>query len=293
VAGREATVSFTYDNRRRLTGETRVEYNFGQETTYDLSYTYDQLGNRQTRHDSVSDLYVEYLYDTDYEDPEELDWPTRNNRLLRYEVRGGGPQGTLLRTVWYTYYKTGDVSNITLKDEYVEGRTPGERTDYTWYHDLALYGTTHGNIAMAVKSRWQLDGEGKPTNYTREWARQFAYDDPRARFMDRDVDPGTYEPNFADPAANRWTGYAGVIPWGDFALSFSGGKPVTSEKVRYLGTAAHQKVSDGSQQYYHGDLIDSVWLTTAGDATPAGFASYTAFGELLDSNGSPAGKRIL
>jgi len=107
--------------------------------------------------------------------------------------------------------------------------------------------------------------------------------------MDRDVDPGTYEPNFADPAANRWTDYAGVIPWGDFALSFSGGKPVTSEKVRYLGTAAHQKVSDGSKQYYHGDLIDSVWLTTDGDATPVASVAYTAFGELLDSSGSPGG----
>jgi len=65
-----------------------------------------------------------------------------------------------------------------------------------------------------LAARWR----GPATNYTREWARQFAYDDPRARFMDRDVDPGTYEPNFADPAANRWTDYAGVIPWGDFAL---------------------------------------------------------------------------
>ena len=49
-----------------------------------------------------------------------------------------------MRTVAYTYYDLGHVSNITIKDE-------GAGDDYDWYYDLALYYTSdHKLMAGAV-----------------------------------------------------------------------------------------------------------------------------------------------
>ena len=45
-----ATVTFEYDNRRRLTREKRV---VDSQTVYDIAYTYDQLGNRLTKADAT------------------------------------------------------------------------------------------------------------------------------------------------------------------------------------------------------------------------------------------------
>ncbi len=45
-----------------------------------------------------------------------------NNRLVRYEVREETSKD-LLRTVWFTYYKTGRVSNIVLMDIGAGART--------------------------------------------------------------------------------------------------------------------------------------------------------------------------
>jgi len=94
-----AVVSFDYDDRGRLTDETRVVD--GTTTVYDLSYTYDQLGNRETKFDAVTQLETRYTYDVELEQGE-MQYPTRNNRLLYYELydMSQTPE-KLLRTVMY------------------------------------------------------------------------------------------------------------------------------------------------------------------------------------------------
>jgi YD repeat-containing protein len=129
----ETVVTFDYDNRGRLIGEERT---VGQNDVYDLAYTYDQLGNRQTKSDAVSGQWVVYDYDVEKDWQPEDPYPTWHNRLLEYRMYDrdpNDPNTILLRTVSYTYYKTGQASNITVKDE---DRTAGS--------DLNNLTTTYG-----------------------------------------------------------------------------------------------------------------------------------------------------
>ena len=268
-------VEFEYDNRGRLIEETRVV----DETTtvYDLSYTYDQLGNRQTKVDAVSDQWVIYDYDVDLEDPNDLDFPTWHNRLLEYRIYDGDPngQGTeLLRTVSYTYYKTGQASNITVKDE-------GEGAAYDVYHDLALYYHSHGPLWRALWGSYTLDQYGDPTGYETSGAREFFYDSPRARYLATDYDTNASENPAAwdriEPAL--WTDYAGVLPYRDREFADDD----FTDVLHYLGTAARQTVSTSDTAFQHGDLIGSANLTTDddGDANQTPAVAYTAFGEVI------------
>ena len=105
-------MTFWYDQRDRLTRERRIVDTMT--TVYDISYTYDQLGNRLTKTDSAGDGRLTcYVYDTDWDldaeswrtgmcyTPESPEYVTRNNRLLEYASslarsrRSSGPCGIL------------------------------------------------------------------------------------------------------------------------------------------------------------------------------------------------------
>ncbi|MEP0847063.1 MAG: hypothetical protein HRF50_09615, partial [Phycisphaerae bacterium] len=142
-------MDFTSDHRKHLTREVRDQ---DGQVVYDISYTYDPLVNRKTRIDAIAQQRVDYTYDTDYENPLDLDYPTRHNRLVQYVVRAGvDPNAPVVRTVKYTYWLTGNATNITVKDEYYAGGAgvppaPGDSNDYDRYHDLALYYFTNGQL---------------------------------------------------------------------------------------------------------------------------------------------------
>ena len=189
---------FEYDNRGRLIEETHVVDD--TTTVYDISYTYDQLGNRQTKIDSVNGQWVVYDYDVDLADPNELEFPTWHNRLLEYRMYDGDPNDpntSLLRTVSYTYYKTGQASNITVKDE-------GEGSEYDTYHDLALYYHSHGPLWRALWGSYELDEEQEPTGYETSWAREFFYDSPRARYLAAEYDTVVEGEGSSDPKDWTW-----------------------------------------------------------------------------------------
>jgi YD repeat-containing protein len=188
------------DDRGRLVGETRVVN--GTTTVYDLSYTYDQLGNRLTKTDAVAQLRTDYTYDVqlDPEDPSQWPgypgpvYPTHNNRLLYYELYDTSQTPEkLLRTVSYTYWDTGEASNITIKDE---DPTGGNDPAYDWHNDLALYYEGgRQTMRMALWDRWQTDGNGEPIPETYEMAhaREFRYEwavgSPRERYLTVDGNP--------------------------------------------------------------------------------------------------------
>jgi len=110
-------VDFVYDNRHRLTRETRTKMSVNPAVLeYDIAYSYDQLGNRTVRTDLVAGRQTFYHYDVDL-DPNQMTYATHHNRLLSYEVYDTRvTPADLLRTVRYTYYDTGQVSNITVAD---------------------------------------------------------------------------------------------------------------------------------------------------------------------------------
>jgi len=282
-----ATVEFEYDCRDRLTRETRT---VNTVQTYDIEYDYDQLGNRTLKVDNVSGRRVEYTYDIQLE-PEQMDFPTRNNRLLEYKVYEPDGQGgeRLLRTVSYTYFRGGHVSNIGVKDEYHAGVTPGQPEDYEWVYDLAMYYDTRSGPRLALWDRWKLDGQGDPDPQTYEglWAREFRYEwlfgTMRARYLAVDYDPSGSD-NPADWSLIEPVGLSdsiGVVPYADAEVRTDGQGtwlPPT-ETVSNFFTAAQHTFATGATRYFHGDLIDSTVMATGETGTPAATLAYTAFGE--------------
>ncbi len=299
---------FQYDQRKQLRRETRTRG--GTEVVYDLEYTYDQLGNRQKKIDHVRQVTTRYEYDVDHYNPVEpedsvpLAFETRNNRLLASrEFDAGGPGGAarLRRTVKYVYYTSGDASNITVKDEYLDATaTPGSPADYEWHYDLALYYWSDGRLWRALRSRWKEPTPGTFTQYERLALREFFFDSGRERTMWRDVDPQLSDT--LDPAAvtlsdlrspEHWTDYVGVDPAGDFQR-VGPGSAETTAGPRYLpaaGTQAENRFTGtgaapaDSVRYYHGDMVRTTNLLTTGEGATATIGgqparmTFTAFGE--------------
>ena len=162
----------------------------------------------------------------------------------------------------------GHVSNITVKDE-------GVGAEYDWYRDLAFYYTTAGRLWRTVEDRWHENLQGEPVDYAKLSAKEFYYDDARARYLTRDVDPDTW----ATIGDWLWTDYGGMQPYGDFTTDAN---HAISEDKRYLsesGARVEQTVSTAATRYLHGDLIDSTMLATDQGGTAVSAVSYTAFGE--------------
>ncbi|MFN0135725.1 MAG: RHS repeat-associated core domain-containing protein [Phycisphaerae bacterium] len=322
VAATVATVAFTYDNRQRLTREIRT---VAASTIYDYLYTYDQLGNRKTKREyrasapiGYQNLFTKYTYDTDRSlaDAANQPFPTRNNRLEKYDVfQGTTETGPRLRTVRYLYYKTGDVCNITVKDDYIAGITPGAAAAYDLYYDLAFFNDKVGKVRMVLAGTFRDDdalGSGAlPYDYQRLWAREFMYDNPRQRYLAREVDVQTFAPRGDDPATPgtneslwQWTDYAGNAPYLDSDLAWVGNEdPLAITEKRSYGPGGWQDLNDPASgattvtatRYAHGDLVGSTVLTTDGCSTaapgcaagtPIATAAYTAFGELVGGAGS-------
>jgi RHS repeat-associated protein len=248
----------------------------GATTVYNLEYQYDQLGNRTWKKDYVANRQTDYYYDSDpaNRDP---DWQTNNNRLLWYTEKPIG--GAVDRTVSYVYYKTGNCSNITIKDVYPGS---GDPAPYEWYYDVALYYDLKGNLWRAIWDKWKLDQQGEFSQYTKLSGREFYCDGGRERWLDRDIDPETLAPL----NGWRWSDYDGEQPYGDF--TFTPGEANPTEQVRYLdgmGPQAVQTVSSGATKYLHGDLTRSTNATSDGasgtfdSGGAAGPFAYTAFGE--------------
>jgi YD repeat-containing protein len=261
LADETSTVVFDYDDRDRLISEERSGQN-----PYELYYTYDQLGNRLTKTDASdpNDLTLTaYFYDSDPDNRPE-GYETNNNRLLWYEVWTDwtGQDEALARTVSYTYYKTGHASNITIKDE----------SNPTHRYDLALYYARNGVLWLAAWGEYDII-EGEVENHEITGAREFRYDNPRARYMVRDLVTPTPNPEHATTPwypANTWTytDSEDLLPYADSTIVNNSGAAVFTQLSRYqtgLGIAARENIDQGqvdTTTHLHGDLIRSTNLTT-------------------------------
>ncbi len=322
-----AIVTFYYDERKRLIQEVRV---VDQSVVYDLEYEYDQLGNRMRMVDNVSDRETRYAYDTnwnsetwdeglfyehdgvsDNDDPHHaIDvYPTRNNRLVEYrvydpqEVSGQHP---LLRTVTYTYFQTGHVSHIMIKDEY-QG-TGEEPPEYGDWHGLEFVYSTDERLWLAIWGTWEYDPEGSPPALFEEitdvW--EFRFDGSgRRRYMAAQWDPSPFacDPSPCEPSDWEliednvlWTDYLGELPYVDYTIELDEyDDPIAYEDIRYLaalGVQAQQLMTEqgGPAEYFHGDLIDSTMLTSDDNGEVVDVLSYTAFGDVVLSDGTVGGE---
>ncbi|MGE0481254.1 MAG: RHS repeat-associated core domain-containing protein [Phycisphaerae bacterium] len=271
------TVAFGYDNRKRLTDESRTIDDEPAVVVYDVTYDYDQLGNCTSKTDNTpAGLSTLYTYDVDGE--EEGEYQTHNNRLLTYSEFDpeyeGGEKPT--RTVSYVYYANGRCSNIIIRDaEDLDGE------DRQIARGLALYYASNGMLWRVVWETWSDDGKGGYTGHVKTAAVEFRYDSLRGRYLRRAVDPND---NYVPLETGAWTDYTGDTPLGDFTLTPGDCDTYDAvEETRYFGGMGEQTVSNGASRYYHADLVGSTSLLTddAGDPPASGPQTlyYTAFGE--------------
>ncbi|MFN0137712.1 MAG: RHS repeat-associated core domain-containing protein [Phycisphaerae bacterium] len=296
VAGTVATVAFTYDARKRMIGEQRV---VGATTIYNLSYTYDQLGNRLKKTDNLTGRYTQYFYDSDAANRDPL-FQTNNNRLLWYTEHAPVTGGTaIVRTVKYIYYLDGNVSIITVKDHCVDSTlSPGVVADFDWHYDVAFCYYKNKHVRRVLWNRFKVDGSDVAFDFEPLTAREFRFDGGRQRYATIDYDcNGTISENLWTRIGEvEWTDYLGDTPYGDFEISDngSGGHTLTPER-RYFALGGDESLNASGgvtdSRYWHGDLIDSVSLVTkpsgtggTGNVAPATTA-YTAFGEQVSGAG--------
>ena len=105
MTGCVAMTVFGYDDRGRLISESR-----SGDVAYQLSYEYDQGGNRTKKVDAINQIETVYHYDR--ENP--LVYDSNNNRLEYHETFDtSDPQNpVLLSTTWYYYNELGNVTRV-------------------------------------------------------------------------------------------------------------------------------------------------------------------------------------
>jgi hypothetical protein len=198
----------------------------------------------------------------------------------------------LLRTADYTYYGSGNVANITVKDEWTgTGDPPPE---YDRYHDLALYYTSAGQLWLAVNDSWDMTQQA----YQVESIREFRYEGGQ-RYLtrlwhttdpERQNDPTTWAP---DDSAT-WTDYVAGQPYTDFDVHVEENGDLTlSDQLRFLsglGIGAQQTVDGANNpiRYFGPDGAGSTLLTTDETGTlAAGPVAHTAYGEPIGDPAAP------
>ncbi|MGD8451363.1 MAG: RHS repeat-associated core domain-containing protein [Phycisphaerae bacterium] len=295
------TVSFTYDKRGRLLGETRVVD--GTTTVYDLTYTYDQLGNRLTMTDNLADPDIVTTYHYDTQSPV---WPpgyerqgqtpfygTLNNRLIWAQTVQGE---TTLETRWYVYNAGGHVKRIVTHH-------PGD----------PAYGIEHFQYNGA-QQMWlhrtftcQADQDREPINTVGLTAWEFRYTADRRRYLARARDAtlpaDQYDPYLEplddDPQDRfvRWSEYVGDQVHADFEMDLSGQTPVADVTARYVhagGADGALVAMDGGpgytlndRRFFHQDLLGTARLLTGANGAVTQSLAFSAFGGVVGT--APAG----
>jgi len=157
---------FTYDNRGRLIHEFRDQGRGlrSEGFVYDLSYTYDQLGNRKTKVNHLTGETTKYTYDIE---DRELYW-SNSNRLMYYWTENAGQE--IIEEVWYYYNNDGNVTRIvrhmTGDDRY--------RAPRFVYNGAGMVEYVTGETWSAIDELdWIEDGSGSEyalTNTEMTWA---------------------------------------------------------------------------------------------------------------------------
>jgi len=111
-----------------------------------------------------------------------------NNRLIyaeTFDVGRAGADGTLLSTTYYYYNEYGNVTRVVTK----QAEPDPEERRYT--STRLKYAANGVAVTFVVGEQWDWDGVAHhcPVNYVIDYAREFWYDGPRQRYLNRELDP--------------------------------------------------------------------------------------------------------
>ena len=174
-----AQVDFEYDNRNRLTRETRtVTGDFDADlgpSEYDLSYAYDAGGNRLTKSDGLTGRVTTYVYDIETDNA--IDNNQHNNRLLGYDVTDTDPATGASIPVELARYKYGPAGNVMLLVRQLDLTGDGviDQADLAavWW----FYYDAGNHLWLAVQGTGIFDeSTGTLTNTVFDKAAEYRYD---------------------------------------------------------------------------------------------------------------------
>ncbi|GAG01977.1 unnamed protein product, partial [marine sediment metagenome] len=264
-----------YDARGRLLSEQRTDPG-PWPVEYSLAYEYDALGNRLAKTDYQAGRTTFYHYDV-HEAAESF--ASHNNRLQWYRVYNGifvaEPDPgvvTPLEEVMYVYDAGGHPVVIARK-------TDGDPV----YDGLRFVYSAGGQLWLVMSYTWQCDGQGEvlPESVACTAVREFRYETGRARYLVQDRDLVTLD---VIPGSAHWSEYDSDTIYADYDI-VSGSADVTR---MYLPGIAQMAAGAINPEYFHSDQIGTMRAMT--DASfPAEVvrrASYTAFGERVESSGA-------
>ncbi|MCG8408979.1 MAG: hypothetical protein MI923_27555 [Phycisphaerales bacterium] len=268
-----ATVDFEYDNRNRLTRETRDDSGATgvAKIEYDISYTHDQGGNRKTKTNHMTGDVTTYTYDI----TDASDGGQHNNRLLYWETKDS--TNTVIQKAWYRYGAAGQVDRVVRQ-------TGSSTPEIGWF-----YYDTSGRLWFVTYGFGDYDElTGDVSNQTFTLASEYRYSaDGRQRYLVRQLDPDN---DFA-PFANLdvWSDHAGFNIYSDYTVNTTTG--VATEIAAYssgLGSSMYNSSTSSfdAPDYAGNDLIGTKRLATDDNGAQIERLVYTAFGELVSSTSS-------
>ncbi len=159
----------------------------------------------------------------------------------------------------------------------------------TWFR----YAVNDQTATMIIGETWNWDGVGDPTAYDITYGREFRYDQARARYLTRVLDPAALEAGNLTTVSKVWSDYDGDVVYGDYTVSFTVPTDVRSYEPGMGKVEPWTSVGAASASYYSTDMLGTTrYMTTPDDgqkerggATGGGLATegatFTAFGERI------------
>jgi len=261
-----ATVSFQYDNRNRLTRETRDDSGATgvPPVEYDMEYTYDRGGNRLTKVDHLAGHTTTYEYDI----TSTTDGDQHNNRLL-YQETEFVSLGLIAEQRWYVYGSDGNLARLVRRNALL--------LEVFWF-----YYDTGGRLWMTVFG--QADDYDEQTlalsNIYYISAAEYRYDGGRQRYLVRERDPNN---NFVVTNPGQWRDYSGDSIHRDYSVN-----PTTSAITNgdaHLAGAGYDDGTTNAPNYFGADQIGTTRRICDSAGTPAVLHRKisTAFGESIST----------
>lgn len=269
-----ANLQFDYDSRKRLFAEQRTGTN-----PYSFVYSYDQGGNRKSKHNLITGLKTIYHYDVDVPNPNQ--YGSFNDRLEYVEVLNDTVvPPTLISKTWYYYNFAGNIRAIVTRQENQPNHysairfgfgVDGVLANYVWGEEW------NGNSCSSAGPDYQIT-----------FAKQFQYDAFGQRVLEKSLDPAAIRSNLNNPPlialGHQWSDFEEDRIYGDFFKP--SGAPISNLRSFEPGVAyVNPWVFDGSENtnYFHGDHIGSVRAASDSLGNSSSQSVYSAFGEIIQN----------
>ena len=250
---------------------------------YNLTYEYDQGGNRTKKLNAATGREVRYAYD--WSNPALSS--SSNNRLLSSQEVLTAPPNTIYSTTWYIYNCAGNVERVVTQNA---GSTQYSATRFS-------YAKNQRAVSFSLAETWDPDGnsDGQVDNYAVQWLREFRYAGARQRYLNRKFTGASVTANPNNVAgwvveSAVWTDYEGDEPYGDFAIVQSGSWFASNQRSYQPGIAMVDfgTTSGGANtKYYHTDHLGTTRTMSTGSGFSGGTRVFTAFGESISGPTPP------